>query len=207
LGIITSLTFRKNTAKKSHYALYCGGADKRRLYEICGIDFLQPRGRGGFSWMRFVEIGEDIFLSYKVKSVSIKNVKDVNVYNFSVKDKQSYIVEQFAVHNCEIPVISTRCCGQLDFLNDDNSYLVDIEGHDIGNQEIRCLSSYYEKAPFAVLGEKTTTQLKETMKYVINNYSEAKMKAGKLRENLVNNFTWEHLVDKVKSRLEKIGRA
>ena len=109
--------------------------------------------------------------------------------------------------SCCVPVISTRCCGQMDFLNDDNSYLVDIEGHDIGSQEIRCLSSYYEKAPFAVLGEKTTNQLKETMEYVVNNYSKAKIKAGKLRENLVNNFTWEHLVDRVKSRLEEIGRS
>jgi hypothetical protein len=57
------------------------------------------------------------------------------------------------------------------------------------------------------LGEKTTNQLKETMEYVVNNYSKAKIKAGKLRENLVNNFTWEHLVDRVKSRLEEIGRS
>ncbi len=104
--------------------------------------------------------------------------------------------------SCELPVVATRCGGQLDFLNDDNSYLLDIDGFEIGNQEIKCISSYYENAPFAVLRDKTTNQLKETMRHILNNYGEAKEKAGKLRENLENNFTWDHLVEKIHNRLK-----
>ena len=103
--------------------------------------------------------------------------------------------------SCEVPCIATRCGGQLDFLNDDNSELIDIEGYGPGSQEIKCISSYYESAPFAVLGEKATNQLKERMRYVTNNYSEAKSKAKLLRENIVQNFTWDILADKVEKQL------
>ena len=101
----------------------------------------------------------------------------------------------------EIPVIATRCGGQLDFLTDENSYLIDIEGYSIANQEIKCLSSYYEDAPFAVIGQKSVVQLQEYMGYVIENYAEAKEKAGILRKDLESNFTWEHLINRVNERI------
>jgi len=106
--------------------------------------------------------------------------------------------------SCGLPVIATRCCGQMDFLDDDNSFLIDIEGYDIGSQEVQALSSYYEKMPFAVIGQKAISQTREYMRYVMNNNSQAKEKAGLLRENIENNFTWNHLVDRVYNRLKEI---
>jgi glycosyltransferase involved in cell wall biosynthesis len=102
---------------------------------------------------------------------------------------------------CEIPVVATRCGGQLDFLTDDNSFLLDIEGYDEGTQEIKEISSYYEGVPFAVLGNKCVAQLKETMRNVYNNYGEAQQKAGILRKNIENNYTWDHTVQKICERL------
>ena len=106
---------------------------------------------------------------------------------------------------CEIPVIATRCTGQLDYLNDDNSYLVDIEGYDSSSQEIKEIlktSSYYEGMPFAVIGEKGIKQLKEQMRHVYENESEAKLKAKKLRKDIEENFTWDHVVDRIYERLK-----
>jgi glycosyltransferase involved in cell wall biosynthesis len=103
---------------------------------------------------------------------------------------------------CEIPVVATRCGGQLDFLTDENSYLIDIEGYSIAKQEIRCLSSYYENCPFAVLGEKATSQLQEYMKYIYENYDEAKEKAIVLRKDLERDFTWGHLVNRIYDRIK-----
>jgi glycosyltransferase involved in cell wall biosynthesis len=201
LGIISSLSFRRKTRTNSHYALYIGGCDKRKLYGMLGIPFEQPKGKGGRGYLEFVDFNGVKYLCYELKGKETYNVNDIDVYNLSVEKMKSYTVEQFAVHNCEKPVLATRCGGQLDFLNDDNSELIDIEGYGPGSQEIKCISSYYETAPFAVLGEKATNQLKERMRYVINNYSEAKKKAKLLRENIVQNFTWDLLADKVEKQL------
>ena len=113
--------------------------------------------------------------------------------------------EGFGLPFCEAgatekPVIATRCGGQMDFLTDDNSYLVDIEGYDVACQEIKCISSYYDE-PFAVLGDKTLQQTKEAMRFVFNNQSQASEKGKNLRRDLVNNFTWNHLVDRIEKRL------
>ena len=115
---------------------------------------------------------------------------------------EGYCLPMAEAGSSGLPVIATRCGGQLDFLNDENSYLLDIEGFEIGSQEIRAISSYYQDAPFAVLGDKTKNQLKEIMRYVLNNKAEAKAKAGNLRKNIENNFTWNHLVDKVYNRIK-----
>jgi len=104
--------------------------------------------------------------------------------------------------SCETPVIATRCGGQLDFLTDENSFLIDIDGFEVGKQEIRCLSSYYEDAPFAVLGTTAVDQLKEYMQFVIDNPKESKEKACLLRKNLEENFTWKHLVERIHERVK-----
>jgi glycosyltransferase involved in cell wall biosynthesis len=102
---------------------------------------------------------------------------------------------------CGLPVIASRCSGQLDFLTDYNSYLIDIEGYDMGSQEIKEISSYYEGVPFAVLGNKFVEKLKETMRHVYCNYSEAQAKSNLLKEDIENNFTWKHTVLRIAERL------
>lgn len=102
---------------------------------------------------------------------------------------------------CEKPVISTRCGGQLDFMTDENSYLLDIEGYGIEKQEIKEISSYYEGMPFAVLGNTCLNQLTEVMRSVYTNYPEAEKKGKIMRNNIVENFTWNHTIEKVYDRL------
>jgi glycosyltransferase involved in cell wall biosynthesis len=146
----------------------------------------------GYFYMTINKIVQDDFDGY--------------VYNIDTDGESTYIANGASNHNCEAgacekPVIASRCGGQLDFLNDDNSYLIDIEGYEIGCQEIRCLSSYYEKSPFAVLGDKAVDQMIDRMRHIVNNYSEAKNKGILLRKNIINNFTWDQMVDKIEERL------
>lgn len=106
---------------------------------------------------------------------------------------------------CGLPVIMTRCGGQLDYLDNDNSYLLDIEGY-VNNtpeiKDIQKISSYYEDMPFAKVGDKTVSELKEAMRDVINNNSKAKEKADLLRKNIEENFTWDQAVEKCYERLK-----
>ena len=162
----------------------------------------RPERNQTFSW--FVD---DVLFSIVG---DIKEISDYSgyVYNLDTDGESTYVANGFSNHNCEagaceIPVIATRCGGQMDFLNDDNSYLVDIEGW-ATNKEITEISSYYGGMPFASLGDKTNRQLKETMRHVMDNYSEAKERAKILRKDLVDGFTWDHLVDKCYDRLESV---
>lgn len=104
----------------------------------------------------------------------------------------------------ELPVISSRCCGMLDFLNDDNSFLINIEGYG-DNPNMRELSSYYHEMPFAILGDKQVDCLAETMRDVFLNPEEANKKGKVLRQDLVNNFTWDHLGAQVYDRLVELN--
>lgn len=104
---------------------------------------------------------------------------------------------------CELPVISSRCCGMLDFLNDNNSFLIDIEGYG-ENANMKELSSYYHGMPFAILGDKQVDYLAETMRNVFKNPEESKKKGKILRKDLINNFTWNHLGAQVYDRLVEL---
>lgn len=106
---------------------------------------------------------------------------------------------------CELPVITTRCGGQLDYLNDDNAFLIDIEGYGKGSQEIREISSYYENEPFAVLGNKATEQTREFMRYVYEHSSKAKEKGKKLKKDILKNFTWDIVSQKLVDRIKEIS--
>ena len=117
---------------------------------------------------------------------------------------EGYGLPYMEAGSCEKPVIATRCGGQLDFLTDKNSYLVDIEGYDIANQEMQQNSSYYENQPFAVLGETTVNQTKEIMHSIYKDKKEAQEKGKTLRRDLVNAFTWDHFSDRIYERVLKI---
>jgi len=151
------------------------------------------------------------FQLLKIREIEMINY-DGYVYNFGVEGDNSYICDNYAVHNClpaieagacGLPVIMTRCGGQLDFLNDDNSYLIDIEGYGMEKQEIKDISSYYEDVPFAVLGNTAITQLCEAMKEVYVNKRESRQKGEMLMQHIRENFTWKNSVEKIYERLTR----
>jgi len=102
---------------------------------------------------------------------------------------------------CSLPVISTRCGGQLEFLNDSNSYLIDIDGYGVEKQEIKDISSYYENVTFAVLGQKAIDQLSETMSHVYINRRESKERGEALMNYVREKCTWDLSVEKIYERL------
>lgn len=102
---------------------------------------------------------------------------------------------------CGLPVIATRCGGQLDFLNDENAYLVDIEGYGMEKQEIKDISSYYEDVPFAVLGQTAISQLAEMMREVYINRRESSERGEILMRHIQENFTWDKAVQKIHERI------
>lgn len=88
--------------------------------------------------------------------------------------------------SCRLPVISTRHGGQLMFLNDENSYLVDIDGLkecEMGKTDIH----YWDGHLFASIeSNEFIHRLQKTMRHVFENREEARAKAVKLAETAKN---------------------
>jgi len=111
---------------------------------------------------------------------------------------------------CGLPVIGSNCSGQTDFLNKDNSYLVEPNGYleatSSGNlSRMAKLCHFYEGQKFPYFDETSIEDTRRHMRYVFENRKEAKKKAKKLEAHVRNNYTWDMAVDRVYRRLQEIS--
>jgi len=107
---------------------------------------------------------------------------------------ESYLLPYAEAGACGLPVIATNWSGHLDYLNSGNSFLIDIKA--------------FKPIPGVpndiVYAEPDIKSLRELMRYVFENYFQAKKKALKLREDLVKNHTWEHGAEIILDRIKEI---
>lgn len=115
--------------------------------------------------------------------------------------------EGFGLPMCEamsigLPTIGTRWSGNLEFMNDDNSYLINVDGF---AEEPRCnwVTGYYKNQKFA---SPSLDHLKQLMRYVFEHREEAIEKGKVAREYIVQNFDWKVSCAKMRNRLEEIAR-
>lgn len=101
-----------------------------------------------------------------------------------------------------LPTIGTRYGGQLEFMNDNNSYLVDIDGTEA---EPRCdwICSEYVGGKFAIPNK---DHLKELMRYIYENQEHAKLKGKVAREYMIKNFDWKVSCQRMYDRLRTIAQ-
>lgn len=98
---------------------------------------------------------------------------------------------------CGLPVITTGWSGVTEFLNKDNSYLVD---YTLIPAIARC--PYYEGAKWA---KPDINQLKFYMRYVYENQKEARELGLKTSEYVRKNYTWDDTAKAIIKRLDEIG--
>jgi glycosyltransferase involved in cell wall biosynthesis len=89
----------------------------------------------------------------------------------------------------EVPVIGTRWSGQADFLNDLNSYPVEIEG-------VFPVSPKVDRGPFAGhrWAEPSLEHLRQQMRRVFSNPEEAHARAARGRADMVSQFDWRVII-------------
>jgi len=109
-----------------------------------------------------------------------------------------------------IPVISSNCSAQSDYLTEENSYLVEPDGYEIatinGNlSRIAKLCHFYEGQTFPDFKDEAIETTRKHMRYIYENYSEATKKAKLLQTQIARNYSWEGAVDKVYTRLKEIS--
>jgi radical SAM protein with 4Fe4S-binding SPASM domain len=102
-----------------------------------------------------------------------------------------------------IPVIATDWSGHLEFMNRDNSYLIDIDGIvPVSEEQVRD-NPLYEGQSWA---EPSVAHTRRLMRHVFENRDEARQKGRSSREHILNNFTIHHAAAKIADRLLHIER-
>ena len=83
----------------------------------------------------------------------------------------------------ELPVIATRWSGQLDFLRDENSYLIDVEGLVPAAAEEEIFAGHMWAQP-------SVEHLRQLMRRVVSQRAEAQQRARQGRRDMVAHWDW-----------------
>ncbi len=105
---------------------------------------------------------------------------------------------------CGLPVIMTNCSGQQMYLEKDNAFTIEIDElveTQTGQFEIH----YWDGQKFPRLkSKKVHDQMKESMRYVYNNYAIARKRNKRLQHKILSGLTWNHTIKKMVNRLNQI---
>ena len=99
-----------------------------------------------------------------------------------------------------LPSIGTRWSGPLEFMNDDNSYLVDCCVVDVppaGWRDVPVFRGHRWAEP-------SVRHLRQLMRRVVSDREEALRKGQGARQHISENFSRERVAQLVKARLEQI---
>lgn len=102
---------------------------------------------------------------------------------------------------CGNPVITSSYGGQVDFLKENNSYLIDYQLTPVGGMG---WSPYYKADQY--WSEPNMKQAIETMRYVYDHRDEAKIKGTRARDYIIQNFSWDKIGDIIVDRLQTIDK-
>jgi glycosyltransferase involved in cell wall biosynthesis len=100
----------------------------------------------------------------------------------------------------QLPVIATRGGGHMDFLNDENSYLVDCRSTGV---PARALRDFPFPRPHR-WAEPSRAHLRRLMREVFEDRPGARQKAHAARETIVASYGRQHVAQEIKRHLERI---
>lgn len=107
----------------------------------------------------------------------------------------------FEAAACGKPIVTPAYGGQTDFLNEENSYLVDYTLTPVGGMN---WSPYYRSDQYWC--EPNMKQAIETMRHVYNNRDEAREKGKRARQYIEHSFTWDKVGRLIADRLQQIDQ-
>lgn len=112
---------------------------------------------------------------------------------------------------CELPVIASNCTGQTDFLNEENSFLVEPDDYVQANingafASMAKQSRFFEGQFFPDFQRGAIERTMDHMRYVYESYDDAKLRAKKLRSLLCEKYLWKDTVAKIYNRISEINK-
>lgn len=110
---------------------------------------------------------------------------------------EGFSLTQIEAASCGLPVISCYHSGMTEYLTDKNSYLVHCDELEKGCQRLEAISFYYQGQLMWKLGKKQVDSATELMRYVLNNYSEAKSRADVFYSEISAKYTWDKTAERI----------
>ncbi|TAK32241.1 MAG: glycosyltransferase [Chloroflexota bacterium] len=104
-----------------------------------------------------------------------------------------------------LPVIGTRWSAQLDFMNDENSYLIDIEG--LVAVDRQQSMEHPQFTPDQKWAEPSASHTAAVMRHVYDHREEARSKGARARRDIQENWTLDRAADKIADRLCQLTSA
>lgn len=117
---------------------------------------------------------------------------------------EGFSLPQIEAAAAGLPVISCNNTGMSEYLSDDNSYLVKTNEKEVGSQEMHWITTFYHGQLFPKIGEDQIEQARKHMRFVLCNYSLAKIKANVFRNQVFSKYTWDLAAERVAKRLKEI---
>jgi glycosyltransferase involved in cell wall biosynthesis len=99
---------------------------------------------------------------------------------------------------CGVPSIGPRWGGNTEFMNDNNSILIDGKVEPINNHQFLRLQPQYAGQRWFNIDE---IELSKSMRWVYDNPKDAKSMAGRAVKDIQSNWTWDHTANKIHKRL------
>jgi glycosyltransferase involved in cell wall biosynthesis len=100
--------------------------------------------------------------------------------------------------SCGLPVIGTRWSGNLDFMNDDNSYLIEIEG--LEDVPARVDMPVYSGHRWA---KPSLDHLRHLLRHVYEHRQEAGEKGARARADACEKWSWKQAASAARAELQK----
>ena len=105
---------------------------------------------------------------------------------------------------CGLPVISSYNTAMTEYLDDDVAYLVRHKTTAPANDKLTWISEFYRDQEFAVLGEEEIEEFGRLMRRVLQERDEARAKASRFRDRILEKYTWDACAERVACRLSEI---
>jgi len=110
---------------------------------------------------------------------------------------EGFSLTQIEAAACGLPVISCYHSGMTEYLTEQNSYPIHCDELEKGGSKLDNICFYYQGQMLWKLGKKQIDAATEFMRYVLNNYSEAKERAKIFYSEILDKYTWDKATERI----------
>lgn len=116
---------------------------------------------------------------------------------------EGFSLTQIEAGACGLPVISNFHSGMTEYLSEDNSFTIQCKEIEKSCHRLSSICLYYQGQYLWKVGERQIEQAIDYMRYVVDNYDNATIRAKTMYDDIVEKYTWEKTAHRVADMLRQ----